>query len=150
MSLNRHAFIAKVGAAATSLWLIVGVAMVCRVGYAVQQVREIPANVLATVPFEQETGNIAMAIATGEGFSSATRHDTGPTAWVAPVYPFIVAGIFRVFGVFTLHAFYAAAGLNILFSVATCVPIYFAGRRLAGIGGGVLRRGCGRCFRMRL
>jgi len=34
----------------------------------------------------------------------------------------------------TLHAFYAAAALNILFSAATCVPIYFTGRRMVGIG----------------
>jgi len=124
----------RVIAAVTSLWLIVAAAVVCRVGYAYQQSREIPARALASVPFEQETGNIAMALATGKGFSSPMRRDTGPTAWLTPVYPLIVAGIFCVFGVFTLHAFYAAAALNILFSAATCVPIYLAGRRMAGIG----------------
>ena len=124
----------RIVAALGSLWLIVAVAVVCRVGYAYQQSREIPARVLASVPFEQETGNIAMALATGKGFSSPMRRDTGPTAWLTPVYPLIVAGIFCAFGVFTLHAFYAAAALNILFSAATCVPIYLAGRRMAGIG----------------
>jgi hypothetical protein len=124
----------KVIAAAGSLWLIVAVAIVCRAGYAYQQVREISAQALASAPFEQEAGNIAMAVATGKGYSSPMRSDTGPTAWLAPVYPLMVAGIFCVFGVFTLHAFYAAAALNIIFSAATCVPIYFAGRRLAGVG----------------
>ena len=124
----------KIIAAAGSLWLIVGVAIVCRVGSAYVQVREIPARALASVPFEQEAGNIAMALATGKGYSSPMRSDTGPTAWLAPVYPVMLAGIFCVFGVFTLHAFYAAAALNIFFSAATCVPIYFAGRRIAGIG----------------
>jgi dolichyl-phosphate-mannose-protein mannosyltransferase len=124
----------KVIAAAGSLWLIVAAAIVCRVGYAYVQVREISAEALASVPFEQETGNIAMALATGKGYSSPMRSDTGATAWLAPVYPLMVAGIFCVFGVFTLHAFYAAAALNIIFSAATCVPIYFAGRRIAGIG----------------
>ncbi len=121
----------KIIAGATSLWLIVAVAIACRVGYAYHESRVIPAEALASVPFEQETGNIAMALATGKGFSSPTRRNTGPTAWLTPVYPALVAGIFRMFGVFTLHAFYAAAALNILFSVATCVPIYFAGRRIA-------------------
>jgi hypothetical protein len=120
--------------AAGSLWLIVAVAIVCRVGYAYVQVREIPVEALASAPFEQETGNIAMALATGKGYSSPMRSDTGATAWLAPVYPWMLAGIFCVFGVFTLHAFYAAAALNIIFSAATCVPIYFAGRRIAGIG----------------
>jgi len=124
----------RVVAVVTSLWLIVAAAVVCRVGYAYQQSREIPARVLASVPFEQEAGNIAMALATGKGFSSPMRRDTGPTAWLTPVYPLIIAGIFFVFGVSTLHAFYAAAALNILFSAATCVPIYFTGRRMVGIG----------------
>jgi 4-amino-4-deoxy-L-arabinose transferase-like glycosyltransferase len=124
----------KVIAVATSLWLIVAAAIVCRAGYAYQQVRTTPPQALASVPFEQETGNIAMALATGKGFSSPTRRDTGPTAWLPPVYPFLVAGIFGAFGVFTLHAFYAAAVLNILFSAATCVPIYLLGNRIAGIG----------------
>lgn len=124
----------KIATAATSLWLILAVAFVCRVGYAYQQVRETPAEALASVPFEQEAGNIAMSLATGKGFSSPTRRNTGPTAWLAPVYPLLVAAIFRMFGIFTLHAFYAAAGLNILFSTATCVPICYAGERIAGRG----------------
>ena len=130
MKLSKRNIVAFV----MSLWLIVPVALACRVGYAYQEVREIPAQVLATVPFAQETGNIAMALATGQGFSSPTRRNTGPTAWLPPIYPALIAAIFRVFGIFTLHAFYAAAGLNILCSTAACVPIYFAGKRIAGIG----------------
>ena len=124
----------RIIAAAGSLWLIVTVAIVCRVGYAYVQVREIPPRALVSVPFESETGNIAMALATGKGYSSPMRSDTGATAWLAPVYPLMLAGIFCVFGVFTLHSFYAAAALNIIFSAAACVPIYFAGKRIAGIG----------------
>ena len=124
----------KIIAVLTSLWLIVAVALLCRAGYAYYEVRETPADVLATVPFAQETGNIAMSLAMGKGFGSPTRRDTGPTAWLPPVYPLLIAGIFRVFGIFTLHAFYAAAALNILFSTATCVPIYFVARRIAGSG----------------
>jgi 4-amino-4-deoxy-L-arabinose transferase-like glycosyltransferase len=108
------------------------VALACRFGYACEQVRETPRDAIASVAFAQEAGNIGMALATGKGFSSPTRGNTGPTAWLAPVYPLIVAGIFCVFGVFTVHAFYAAAALNLLFSAATCVPIYFSARRIAG------------------
>ena len=128
----------KIIAAATSLWLIVAVALACRVGYAYHESRVIPAEALASVPFEQETGNIAMALATGKGFSSPTRRDTGATAWLTPVYPALVSVIFRVLGVFTLRSFYSAAALNILFSAATCVPIYFAGKRIAGSAVGSL------------
>ena len=128
----------RIVAVTTSLWLIVAMALVCRAGYAYQQVRETPPQILAADSFAQETGNIAMALATGNGFSSPTRRDTGPTAWLPPVYPAIIALFFRIFGIFTLHAFYAAAGFNILCSTATCVPIYFAGKRIAGIGVGSL------------
>ncbi len=120
-------------AAATSLWLIAAVAAAFRIGYAWQESREIPAEALASIPFQQETGNIAYALASGKGFSSPMRSDTGPTAWLTPVYPAALALIFRIFGIFTLRAFYAAATLNILFSVATCVPIYFAAKRIGGL-----------------
>ena len=62
------------------------------------------------------------------------RMDTGPTAWLAPIYPLLVAGIFKIFGIFTTRAFFAAVFLNILFSSAACVPIYFAGKRVGGLG----------------
>lgn len=124
----------RIWAAITSVSLIVGVAALARAAYAYRQVRNTPAAALASVPFEQETGNIAMALATGNGFSSPTRRNTGPTAWLVPIYPALVSQIFRVFGIFTLHAFYAAAALNMLFSAATCVPIYFATRQIAGRG----------------
>src|SRR6266404_1312221 len=45
--------------------------------------------------FGWETGRIARSIAEGNGFSSAIHGTTGPTAWVAPLYPYVVAGVFR-------------------------------------------------------
>jgi 4-amino-4-deoxy-L-arabinose transferase-like glycosyltransferase len=89
---------------------------------------------VGTESFLQETGNVAQSLALGKGFSSLFRRDTGPTAWLTPVYPLLLAGIFRIFGIFTAHSFYAIAFLNLLFSTATCVPIFYAGKRIAGIG----------------
>jgi len=120
--------------AATSLSLILIVALVARVAFTWDQQRKIPPGVLEIVAFQQETGNIAQSLALGKGFASVFRKDTGPTAWLAPVYPLLVAGIFRVFGIFTIRAFFAAACLNILFSTAACVPIYYVGKRIAGLG----------------
>lgn len=117
----------------SSVWLILAVALAARLLYAWEQQRQYPASVLATVPFAQETGNIAQSLASGHGFGSPFRKPTGPTAWLPPVYPLLVAAVFRVFGTFTLHAFDAAVLLNILFSAAACVPLYFAGKRLGGI-----------------
>ncbi|HEX4536396.1 MAG TPA: glycosyltransferase family 39 protein [Candidatus Acidoferrum sp.] len=119
---------------ATSLAFIVLVAMAARITFAWDQARKIPPGVLAIVPFQQETGNIAYSLAQGKGFGSVFRTDTGPTAWLAPVYPSLLAGIFKIFGAFTTQAFFVAVFLNILFSSAACVPIYFAGKRIGGLG----------------
>jgi 4-amino-4-deoxy-L-arabinose transferase-like glycosyltransferase len=120
--------------AATSLSLIVVVAVGARLAFAWDQQREIPSQVLSLVPFQTETGHIAFSIATGKGFSSPFQRDTGPTAWIAPVYPYLLAGIFKIFGVYTVRSFFAAALLNILFSAGACVPIFYAGKRIAGLG----------------
>jgi hypothetical protein len=116
----------------TSLAFIVAAAAVARTTFAWTQQRKIPHEILATVPFAQETGNIALALSSGQGFSSPFRNNTGPTAWLVPVYPLLLAGIFRIFGPLNLGAFNAAVTLNILFSAATCVPIFYIGKRLGG------------------
>jgi 4-amino-4-deoxy-L-arabinose transferase-like glycosyltransferase len=120
--------------AATSLVLIVIVALGVRVAFAWDQARKIAPGVLGNVPFQQETGNIAYALAQGKGFSNVFRTETGPTAWLAPVYPLIVAATFKLFGTFTARAFFACAGLNMLFSSAACVPVFFTGKRIGGLG----------------
>jgi 4-amino-4-deoxy-L-arabinose transferase-like glycosyltransferase len=130
----RNGVIRAIRKAATSLALIVIVAMGVRVAFAWDQARKISPGVLGNVPFQQETGNIAYALAQGKGFSNVFRTETGPTAWLAPVYPLLVAAMFKLFGTFTARAFFAAVSLNILFSAAACVPIFFAGKRLGGLG----------------
>ena len=119
-----------------SLPLIVIVALGARGAFAWHEGRQIPANLLGTVPFMQETGNIARSLVLGRGFSDALRERTGATAWLTPVYPLILAGVFRIFGIFTVASFMAAVTLNILFSAAACVPIFYAGRKIAGVGVG--------------
>ncbi len=120
--------------AATSLLLIVLVALGARLGFAWDQERKIPRDVLGIVPFEHETGSIAYALAAGKGFSSPFRRETGPTAWLTPIYPSLVAGVFRVFGVFTVKSFFVVVFLNALFSSAACIPIFHAGKRIGGLG----------------
>ncbi|HUE44408.1 MAG TPA: glycosyltransferase family 39 protein [Candidatus Sulfotelmatobacter sp.] len=126
----------RLRAAATSLTLIVAIAFVARVGFAVSQARKIPDVALAHVPFENETGSIAQAIATGQGFSNPFARKTGPTAWLTPIYPWLVVVAFKIFGVFTIRAFYFLVFLNVVFSSAACVPMFVVGRRVAGVGVG--------------
>src|SRR6201987_6427998 len=127
---KRHGLFRR---AACSLPLIVLVALLLRVNFAWDYVGQNSRHALAVLPFLQESGNIAASLASGHGFSSPFRIETGPTAWMPPAYPWLLAGIFRVFGVRSYASFLAAVGLNILCSAFTCIPIYFAGKRMSGI-----------------
>jgi len=113
-----------------SLWLVAFAALGARLAFAWDQQRKIPRRALATVPFDQESGNIALALSEGHGYSNLFRRNTGPTAWLAPVYPFLLSRIFRIFGPFTLLSFYAAVLLNALFSAAATIPLYGIARRI--------------------
>jgi 4-amino-4-deoxy-L-arabinose transferase-like glycosyltransferase len=82
--------------------------------------------------FGYETGRIARSIVQGHGFSSPLFAETGPTAWMSPVYPYIVAGVFKVFGIYTTASAVALLSLNALTSALTCIPIFFIARRTFG------------------
>ncbi len=116
----------------SSLTLICLFALGCRVAFVVHEGNSIPREVLASVPFQNEAGNIAQGLTQGQGFCCVFRQSTGPTAWLTPVYPLLLAAIFKLFGVFTLHSFYAAALCNCLFSSLVCVPLFLAGKRVGG------------------
>ncbi|HKM80347.1 MAG TPA: glycosyltransferase family 39 protein [Candidatus Acidoferrum sp.] len=116
-----------------SLLLIFVVALCLRCAFLFHQARLIPAEVLAAVPFQNEVGNVADSLAHGQGFCCLFRQSTGPTAWLAPVYPLLIAAIFKLFGSFTVASFYAAALMNSLFSALACFPLFYAGKRIAGV-----------------
>ena len=120
--------------AVTSLWFILLVALALRLGFMWQYQVNHPKQAVSVIPFLFESGNIAHSLATGHGFSSPFRVDTGPTAWMTPGYPLLLAGIFRLFGAYTFHAWAAAVLLNILCCTLTCVPIFYAGKRIGGLG----------------
>jgi 4-amino-4-deoxy-L-arabinose transferase-like glycosyltransferase len=124
--------------AASSLALIIVVALAIRVGYLWYRQSVTSHYVLSTISFLYEPGNIAYSLATGAGFSSPFRVPTGPTAWQAPIYPLLLSFIFRLFGTYTFAAFLAAVSFNILCSVLACIPIYAAGTRIAGRTVGLL------------
>lgn len=111
----------------TRLWLIVLVALLLRIGFAITYQRGKSERALGAISFLYEPGNIAYSLVTHHGFASPFRSDTGPTAWMTPVYPLILAAIFRLFGLYTYHAFLAAIVFNIACSSLTCIPIYKVG-----------------------
>jgi Dolichyl-phosphate-mannose-protein mannosyltransferase len=127
------AIINKFRTAATSLWMMMLVALVLRLGYMWQFQSIHPRQGVSVIPFLFESGNIAHSLATGHGFSSPFRVDTGPTAWMTPLFPLLLAAIFRIFGVYTFHAWAAMVLFNISCCTLACIPIYFAARRIGGI-----------------
>ena len=83
--------------------------------------------------FAFETGKIARSILTGHGFSNPYWVNTGPTAEVAPVFPYLVAGVMAVFGIYTKASAVAVLTLNSLFSALTCIPIFFLAKKSFGL-----------------
>lgn len=82
--------------------------------------------------FGWETGRIARSIAEGEGFSSPFHGDTGPTAWIAPLYPYFLAALFKMFGIYSHTAAWVALAVNSVFSALTCITIFYIGKELFG------------------
>jgi 4-amino-4-deoxy-L-arabinose transferase-like glycosyltransferase len=79
--------------------------------------------------FGWEMGRIGRSLAQGQGFSNPFSATTGPTAWEPPLYPFLIAGIFQLFGVYTHASAVVLLGINSVFSALTCIPIFLISRR---------------------
>lgn len=122
----------------TSISVIVVIAFALRMVWFYEAKHNLPAPIKTVVPFGYETGAIAASIAQGHGYSSPLGVPSGPTAWLTPVYPYLLAGIFKVYGVYSYTSQLAIITLNCFFSALTCVPIYFAGRKLSGVAAGAI------------
>ena len=86
----------------------------------------------ANFSFGWELGRIAYSLANGHGFSTPFGGDTGPSAWHAPIYPWIVSVAFRIFGSYTHAASFALLTFNSLCAALTCWPVYRIARRIFG------------------
>jgi 4-amino-4-deoxy-L-arabinose transferase-like glycosyltransferase len=124
----------RLRALATSLPLILIIATILRLGFFWDYAAQNSHHALGVLPFLFEPGNIAASLVSGGGYSSPFRVPSGPTAWMAPVYPLLLAGVFRIFGAYTFYSFVSATLLNIFFSVLTCIPIFRIGQRIGGVG----------------
>ena len=82
--------------------------------------------------FGYETGRVARSIALGEGISNPLYTETGPTAFVTPIYVYLVAGVFHVFGIYTKASALVLLSLNALTSSLTCIPIVFFANKSFG------------------
>ena len=113
-----------------SVIVIIAFAIRIIVFAAVEHQRTVPTA--ENVPFGYETGNIARSIAEGKGFSSPLSIETGPTIWLTPIYPYLLAGVFKIFGVYSYKSMLMIVTLNEVFSALTCIPIFFIAKRVGG------------------
>jgi 4-amino-4-deoxy-L-arabinose transferase-like glycosyltransferase len=116
----------------TSPWFIVAVAFALRL-------ENIVAHHLYVIPADQdhalfgfEMGRLARSIAQGKGFSAVFDASSGPTAWWTPVFPLLLGGIFKVFGVYSSKAALVIFALNSLFSALTCGSMFLIARETLG------------------
>jgi hypothetical protein len=86
----------------------------------------------STFSFGWEMGGVARSIATGQGFSSPCTIPSGPTALVPPVFPLLLAGIFKLFGVYSDASGLVILSLNCVLSSLTCLVIVWMGRKTVG------------------
>jgi 4-amino-4-deoxy-L-arabinose transferase-like glycosyltransferase len=82
--------------------------------------------------FGWEMGRVARSITLGQGFGNPYEGNTGPTAWEPPLYPYLMAGVFKVFGIYTRASAWVLLSVNSLFATLTCIPIYLIACRTFG------------------
>jgi hypothetical protein len=82
--------------------------------------------------FGWEMGRIARALATSFGYADPFTAHSGPTAWSPPLYPLLIAAIFKIFGIYTATSAWVLLVINSVFSAATSSVIYEIATRCFG------------------
>jgi 4-amino-4-deoxy-L-arabinose transferase-like glycosyltransferase len=82
--------------------------------------------------FGWEMGCIGRALALGRGFSDPFCVPTGPSAWEPPLYPYLIAAVFKALGIYSNASACALLIVNCAFASLTCVPIYLIAKRIFG------------------
>ena len=75
---------------------------------------------------------LAHSLLTGRGLSSPFCGSTGPSAFLAPGYPLLVALVYRFFGVSSHDSAALLTGLQVGFSVTTVLVVMLLAKRLFG------------------
>jgi hypothetical protein len=133
----------------TSQFWMVAIALFLRVGWIIVGHTYKFKSAEDNFGFGWEMGRIGAAIASGRGFSDAFGAPTGPTAWEPPLYPYLTAGVFHIFGIYSrASAFIPAHHQQHFFrthlhpNFPHCAPNFLRqsrGRRRLDLGASALR-----------
>ena len=114
----------------TSLFWMTFIALALRVGWILVGHTYKIKSAEGNFGFGWEMGRIGAAIASGEGFSNPFGAPTGPTAWESPLYPYLIGGMFHIFGIYSRASAFVLLSINSVFSALTCIPIFLIARRI--------------------
>jgi 4-amino-4-deoxy-L-arabinose transferase-like glycosyltransferase len=84
--------------------------------------------------FGWEMARIARSIVQGNGFSNPYDGQTGPSALEPPPYPYLIAGVFKIFGIYTYASAWVLLSINSLLAALTTIPIFLIAHRTFGPG----------------
>lgn len=87
-----------------------------------------PWNWLYSHPWEM--GFLANSLLHGQGYSSPFGGSTGPTAFIAPGYPTLIAAVFLFFGTYTFASVIAIMGMQIVVSLFTIWLMMHVARKM--------------------
>ena len=114
----------------SSLFWIVLIALVLRVGWIVVGHTYKFKTSDNNFSFGWEMGSIGASLASGRGFSDQFGVPSGPTAWEPPLYPYLIAGVFQIFGIYSRASAFVLLAINSFCSALTCVPIFLIAKRM--------------------
>ena len=129
-AVSRPALLALWARIRASKFWIVTIALFLRVGWIILGHTYKFKTADANFSFGWEMGRIAASLASGHGFSSPFVPGTGPTAWEPPLYPYLTAAVFLIFGIYSKASSFVLLALNSIFSALTCIPIFLIARRI--------------------
>jgi hypothetical protein len=99
----------------------------------------LPANAWRDFYQYNEPAHIAWSVVSGAGYSSPWANTLAmPTAQQPPLYPYLVAGIFKLAGAYSYLSLWIAVGLNAVLSALTAVVILHLGKKTFTAPTGVL------------
>ena len=109
-------------------WMVL-VALVLRIGYMLIAHTYRFKTADDNFGFGFEMGRIGRSLALGQGFGNPFHGITGPTAWEPPLYPFLIAIGFKLFGIYTKTSAVFLLTFNSICSALTCIPIFLIAKR---------------------
>ena len=79
-----------------------------------------------------EMGLLAQSLVEGHGLASPFGPPTGPTAFIAPGYPLLIAAVFRLFGTYSIASAVFIMSVQILLNLGTIWLMMHIARQLFG------------------